>query len=105
MMADERPKIFVSKIEKRGVSRTIGSGFGFGSWTIGETSITLEIDPPIDLTTEEGQERYKKVKKQLFRMCQTALNEDIQEARSTDVELDASIVKREDLVKNSLSEE
>lgn len=101
-MADEKRKILISKIEKRGLSRTVGSGFGFGSWTIGETSIELQLDPPIDITTKEGQERYKKVKEQLFKMTQRALDEDIQAARMADKELDASITKRETLVNNSL---
>ena len=58
-MADR--KILISKIEKRGLSKTVGSGFGFGSWTIGETSIELQLDPPIDITTPEGQAEYKKI--------------------------------------------
>lgn len=102
-MSDENSqKILISKLEKRGVSRTIGSGFGFGSWTIGETSIELQLDPPIDLTTEEGQDRYKKIKTQLFKMCKRALDDDVQMARESDRELDASIVKREMLVRNAM---
>jgi hypothetical protein len=104
-MSEGKRKILVGKIEKRGVSRTFGSGFGFGSWTIGETSIEIQLDPPIDLTTAEGQEQYKKIKVQLYKMCQRALDEDIQEARKTDKELNASIVKREMLVNNSIENE
>lgn len=101
-MPESKRKILVGKIEKRGVSRTIGSEFGFGSWTIGETSIELQLDPPIDLTTAEGQEQYKKIKAQLYKMCQRALDEDIQMAREIDKQLDASITKREMLVNNAI---
>lgn len=104
-MADKKHKILITKIEKRGLSHTIGSSFGFGSWTIGETSIEMQLDPPIDITTKEGQEKYKKLKTQLFKMCQRALNEDIQMAREADKELDASIIKREMLVDNTLESE
>ncbi len=102
MIDEEKRKILVTKIEKRGISRTIASAFGFGSWTIGETSIEIQLDPPLDLTKSEDQEKYKKVKEQLFKMCRRALNDDITMARETDKELDASIVKRELLVENSL---
>jgi len=98
-MADK--KILVSKISKRGFSRAIGSAFGFGSWVIGETSIEIEIDPPIDLTTEEGKVVYKKLKENLAKMALKALNEDIELARTQDKELDASIIKREQLVNNA----
>jgi len=104
-VTDEKHKILITKIEKRGLSRTVGSSFGFGSWTIGETSIEMQLDPPIDITTKEGQEKYKKLKTQLFKMCQRALNEDIQMAREADKELDASIIKREMLVDNTLESE
>jgi len=65
----------------------------------------MQLDPPIDITTKEGQEKYKKLKIQLFKMCQRALNEDIQMAREADKELDASIIKREMLVDNTLESE
>ena len=103
-MADDR-KILITKISKRGFSRAVGSAFGFGSWTIGETSIEIEVDPPIDITTVEGQETYKKLKESLAKMALKALNEDIEMARARDKELDASITKREQLVNNSIEEE
>lgn len=103
-MADDR-KILITKISKRGFSRAVGSAFGFGSWTIGETSIEVEIDPPIDITTVEGQEAYKKLKESLTKMTLKALNEDIEMARARDKELDTSITKREQLVNNSIEEE
>jgi len=103
-MADDR-KILITKISKRGFSRAVGSAFGFGSWTIGETSIEVEVDPPIDITTVEGQKAYKKLKESLTKMALKALNEDIEMARARDKELDASITKREQLVNNSIEEE
>jgi len=105
MVDKEKRKILVTKIEKRGISRTIASAFGFGSWTIGETSIEIQLDPPLDLTKPEDQENYKKIKEQLFKMCRRALNDDIKIAREMDKELDASIAKRETLVENSLETE
>lgn len=103
-MADR--KILITKISKRGFSRAVGSAFGFGSWTIGETSIEVEVevDPPIDITTVEGQEAYKKLKESLTKMTLKALNEDIEMARTRDKELDVSITKREQLVNNSIEE-
>jgi len=103
-MTDNR-KILITKISKRGFSQTVGSAFGFGSWTIGETSIEVEINPPIDITTVEGQETYKKLKESLAKMTLKALNEDIEMARARNKELDISITKREQLVNNSLEEE
>ncbi len=102
-MADR--KILIAKISKRGFSRAVGSAFGFGSWAIGETSIEVEIDPPIDITTIEGQEAYKKLKESLTKMTLKAFNEDVAMARARDKELDASITKREQLVNNSMEEE
>ena len=98
-------KLLITKITKRGFSRAIGSAFGFGSWTIGETSIEINIDPPIDITTTKGQEVYKKLKESLSKMTLKALNEDIELARSQDKELDASITKREQLVNNAIEGE
>lgn len=102
-MADK--KVLITKILKGGFSRAIGSAFGFGSWTIDRTSIEIEVDPPIDLTTEEGKVAYKKLKESLAKLTLNALNEDIKLARSQDKELDASITKREQSVNNSLEEE
>jgi len=90
---------------KRGPSRSVGSGFGFGSWTIGETTIDVELDPPIDLTTDEGKEAYRKLKDSLTKMCHNALQEDIKFAREHDKELNASLTKREKLVENATAEE
>lgn len=104
-MATEKRKILISQISKRGFSKTVASGFGFGSWTIGETSIEIILDPPIDMTTEEGQEEYKKIKIEMAKMCQRALVEDIQMARNADKELDVSIAKREILVNNAIESE
>ena len=104
-MVNTEKKILITKISKRGFSRTVGSAFGFGSWTVGETSIEVEVDPPIDITTVEGQETYKKLKESLAKMTLKALNEDIEMARARDKELDVSITKREQLVNNSIEEE
>ena len=101
---DER-KFLVTKIFKRGSSKAVGSAFGFGSWTIGATDIEIEVDPPIDLTTDEGKEAYRKLKDTLTKMCNKALQEDIVFAREHDKELNASLTKRETLVNNALKSE
>ena len=101
---DER-KILVTKIFKRGSSKAVGSGFVFGSWTIGATDIEVEVDPPIDLTTDEGKEAYRKLKDSLTKMSYKALQEDITYAREHDKELNASLNKRETLVNNALKSE
>jgi len=91
------------KIRKDGFSRSIGSGFGFGSWTIGATS--MEVDIELDLTTDEGKEEYKKISETLSNACMKALERDIELARKLSPELDASIKKRESLVDNTLANE
>ena len=91
------------KIRKDGFSRSIGSGFGFGSWTIGATS--MEVDIELDLTTDEGKEEYKKISETLSNACMKALERDIELARKLSPELDASIKKRESLVDNALANE
>jgi len=98
-------KVLITKISKQGMNRTVGSAFGFGSYTIGGTMIEIEVDPPIDLTTEEGQEAYKKLKQTLSKMCLTALKEDVELARKEYKELDASITHREKHVNNALTTE
>jgi len=93
--------IYVTKILKKGPSKSVGSAFGFGSWTIGATDIEIEIDPPIDLKTEEGKERYRKLKDTLTKMTFKALQEDIQYMKDHDKEFNASVTKRETLVNNA----
>ena len=104
-MADTKKKILITKISKNGFGKTIGSAFGFGSWTIGGTIIEVEVDPPIDISTEEGQEAYKKLKDTLGKMTLKALNEDVALACSQNKELNASITQRELLVNNAMEEE
>lgn len=104
-MADTKKKILITKISKNGFGKTIGSAFGFGSWTIGGTIIEVEVDPPIDISTEEGQEAYKKLKDTLGKMTLKALNEDVALACSQNKELNASITQRELLVNNATEEE
>ena len=104
-MADTKKKILITKISKNGFGKTIGSAFGFGSWTIGGTIIEVEVDPPIDISTEEGQEAYKKLKDTLGKMTLKALNEDVALACRQDKELNASITQRELLVNNATEEE
>jgi len=99
------PKVLLSKVSKRGFSKSIGSSFGFGSWTVGETTFEIEIDPPLDLTTAEGKEEYKKIKDSLTKMCYKALQEDIEYNRKQDKEFDASIIKRESYVKTIIESE
>lgn len=101
----EEHKILVTKIFKHGPSKAVGSAFGFGSWTIGATDIEIVVDPPIDLTTDEGKESYRKLKDTLIKMCNKALQEDITYAREHDKEFNASLTKRETLVNNALKSE
>ena len=100
-----KKQILITKISKNGFSKTVGSAFGFGSWSIGGTSIELEVDPPIDINTEEGQETYKKLKDTLGKMALKALNDDIALACKQDKELNASITQRELLVYNAIEKE
>ena len=104
-MADTKKKILITKISKNGFGKTVGSAFGFGSWSIGGTTIEIEVDPPIDISTEEGQEAYKKLKDTLGKMTLKALNEDTALACEQDKELNASITQRELLVNNATEEE
>ena len=104
-MTDTKKKILITKVSKNGFSKTVGSAFGFGSWSIGGTSIEIEVDPPIDISTEEGQEAYKKLKDTLGKMTLKALNEDIALACRQDKELNASMTQRELLVNNATEEE
>lgn len=104
-MVNTKKKILITKISKNGFGKAIGSAFGFGSWTIGGTTIEIEVDPPIDISTEEGQEAYKKLKDTLGKMTLKALNEDITLACKQDKELNASITQRELLVNNATEEE
>lgn len=102
-MADSK-KILITKISKSGFGKTVGSAFGFGSWTIGGTMIEVEVDPPIDITTEAGQKAYKKLKDTLGKMALKALNEDITLACKQDKELNASIMQRELHINNATEE-
>lgn len=104
-MSNTKKKILITKISKNGFGKAVGSAFGFGSWSIGGTSIEIEVDPPIDISTEEGQEAYKKLKDTLGTMTLRALNEDIALACRQDKELNASITQRELLVNNATEEE
>ena len=101
----KKKKILITKISKNGFSKTIGSAFGFGSWTIGGTSIEIEVDPPIDINTEEGQDAYKKLKDTLGKMTLKALHEDIALTCRQDKELNTSIMRRELYVNNAVEEE
>ena len=103
-MADNKKKILITKITKNGFGKSVGSAFGFGSWTIGGTSIEIEVDPAIDISTEKGQEDYKKLKDTLGKMVLKALNEDVALACKHDKELNASITQRELLVNNAEEE-
>ncbi len=98
-------KILITKISKKGFGLSIGSSFGFGGWTIGGTTIEIEVDPPIDISTEEGQKEYKKLKESLGKMTLKALKEDIALACKQDKELNASITQRELLVNNATEEQ
>lgn len=101
----EERKIKITKMFKKGPSKSVGSSFGFGSWTIGATDIEIEVDPPIDLTTDEGKESYKKLKDTLTKMGYKALQEDVQYMKDHDKEFSASISKREMLVNNAIASE
>ena len=91
------------KIRKDGFSKSIGSGFGFGSWTIGATSLEVEVE--LDLETDEGKADYKKISDTLSKACMNALERDVAMAREASPELDASIKKRETAVKIALENE
>lgn len=101
-MGEDKQKILINTVSKRGVSRTIASEFGFGSWTFGETSIELQLDPPIDITTQEGQQKYQKIMAQLFKMCHHALEKDIDAVAQKNEELNASIARRKTTVRSNL---
>ena len=90
--------MLVTKIRKDGVSRTIGSEFGFGSFTIGATSIEIDIDPPIDMDTDEGKIKFKEMHNRLARICTKALENDVDYLSERNKELRMSKKKREDLV-------
>jgi len=100
-----KKKILITKITKNGFGKAVGSAFGFGSWTIGGTSIEIEVDPAIDISTEEGQAEYKKLKDSLSKMALKALKEDVALACKHDKELNASMVQRELHVNNATEEE
>lgn len=103
-MSTNKRKYLITKISKNGFGKTIGSAFGFGSWTIGGTSIEIEVDPPIDISKKAGQEEYKRLKDTLSKMTQNALNEDVVQACKQDNELNKSIMRRELFVNNSTEE-
>ena len=105
MSDSDNKQIFITKVTKRGFSRAVGSAFGFGSWTVGETSFEIEVNPPIDLTTKEGQERYKKLKDTLSKMSLRALEEDVTLLSEHSPEFKASVEKRASLVQNALEGE
>jgi len=98
-------KVLITKIIKNGFSKSIGSAFGFGSWTIGATSIEVELSQPIDIGTKKGQVEYKKIKDALGKMSLRALNEDMALACKQDKELNASITQRELMVHNAMETE
>jgi len=100
-LSNIKKKILITKILKSGFGKAIGSAFGFGSWTIGSTAIEVEIDPPIDINTKEGQEAYKKLKDSLSKMMLNALNDDVALACKNDKELNASIIQRKLHVDNA----
>ena len=90
------------KISKDGVSRTIGSVYGFGSWTIGATSFELEVE--LDLTTDEGREALKETERKLGELCRKALDRDIDMMKQHSPEFKESVEKRELTVQKSLEQ-
>ena len=95
-------KVLITKMVKHGTGKTVGSAFGFGSWSIGGTSIEIELDPPLDITTAEGQAAYQKMKASLGKMTLRALAEDVALACQNDIELSKSIMHRELTVNRGL---
>jgi len=93
-------KVLITKMTKGGFGKTVGSAFGFGSWTFSPTAIEVEVDPPIDITTPEGREVAQKLSAGLSKMTLTALNDDVALACKQSTELIKSLTQRE-LVMNT----
>jgi hypothetical protein len=96
-------KKVIVKIHKGGFSRTVGSAYGFGSWTVAPTTFEMEVE--CDLETEEGREECLKMEKGLATVAYKAMERDIELACSKSIELKKSIEARETLVQNVLAKE
>jgi hypothetical protein len=93
----------VTKIIKTGYGMTIGSGFGFGSWTIPATHI--ELTGEWDLSTEDGRAQYQKAMDACRKLAFEQVRKDLEYAESEIKELKASVEQRKRLVEKALENE
>ncbi len=90
--------VTVTKVIKQGFGRTINSEFGYSSFDIQPTTLEVNVDPPIDLTTEEGKEAYRKLQENLTRMSMRILEEDVNYYCDANEELRRTLVKKKMLM-------
>jgi hypothetical protein len=88
----------IVKITKTGFGSTIGSAFGFGSWTIGATGLEAQVE--VDITTEDGKKELKEISNSLALACIKLHELDVENAKKHYPELAKSLERRELVVKN-----
>lgn len=97
-------QVLVTKIVKGGFGRKINSELGFSSFEIASTSIEVHVDPPFDLTTDEGKEGFKKFNENLSKLAMKTMEDDVAFYRSRNEELDLSLSAKEKKVQRAKEE-
>ena len=95
----------VSKIVKQGFGRKINSEFGYSSFDIQPTTLEVFIDPPCDLTTEEGKEDYKVLNEKLTVLTAKLLEYDVEYYASRIPELRKTLEKKQRIMDKLKQEE
>jgi len=91
-------KILITKIIKQGFGQKVGSELGYSSFDITPTTIEITLDPPIDLTTDEGKEAYNKLQTNLEKMSMNIMEQDIKYYGERYDELRISLEKKKEKV-------
>lgn len=70
-------EVKITKMNSQGFGQKIGSEFGYSSFEITPLTLEIELDPPIDLATDEGRESYTKMKENLRKLTMKSMEEDV----------------------------
>lgn len=94
MTEENKTKILITELSHNGISETIGSAAGFGSWTIGSNAVHIKIDPAIDITTDEGKAQYCDIQQKLTMLMISAHKADMKLVGQQDARIGFSVKKR-----------
>lgn len=93
-------EIKIIKMRSQGFGRKINSELGYSSFEITPATIEIEVNPPIDLATDEGKEAWTKLNGNLRKLSMKAMEEDVEFYASRNEELRITLERKKQKVEN-----